>query len=368
MRHIPFLDLGNQYLSIKSEVDAAIESVIRDSAFIKGKYVESFERNFAEYIGVKNCVGVGNGTDAIFISLKCLGVGGGDEIIVPANSFIATSEAVTLAGATPIFVDCNEYYNIEAEKIEQSITSKTKAIIAVHLYGQPADMDAILDIAKRHNLFVIEDAAQAHGAEYKGRKPGSFGICATFSFYPGKNLGAYGDAGAIVTNDDTLAGKIRMFANHGRVDKYDHKFEGINSRLDGLQAAILDVKLRHLDAWVEQRRSAAGIYDEGLRDAVVTPRVLSQAKHAYHLYVVQVEGRDKVRELLKERGIETGIHYPIPLPFLEAYRRFGYAPENFPVAAEYAKSVLSLPMHEGLTEDDQECIIAAVLKASGNKD
>jgi len=357
---VPFLDLRGQYLSIKNEVDFAIQSVINESAFIKGRFVEAFENNFAKYIGTKHCIGVGNGTDAIFIALKCLGVGAGDEVMVPANTFIATSEAVSLAGARPVFVDCNEYYNIDPAKIEAAITPKTKVVIPVHLYGQPAAMDEILEIAKKHNLLVIEDAAQAHGAEYKNRKVGTFGICATFSFYPGKNLGAYGDGGAIVTNDGVLAEKVRMFANHGRIDKYDHKFEGMNSRLDGLQAAILDVKLRHLDDWTEKRRGVANIYDEGLGGAFPAPRVLLGASHVYHLYVIQVEDRDSVRENLKNQSIETGVHYPMPLPFLEAYRRFGHKPEDFSVASGRAKKILSLPIYEGLTKEDQEYIIEAL--------
>lgn len=362
---VSLVDLYRQYQSIKTEVDFAIERVIKDSAFIKGKYVESFERAFAEFIGTEHCVGVANGTDAIFVALRCLGIGLGDEVIVPANSFIATSEAVTLAGAVPIFVDCDEYYNIDPKKIEAAITPKTKAIIPVHLYGQPAAMDEILEISKRHNLLVVEDAAQAHGAEYKGKKVGTFGICATFSFYPGKNLGAYGDGGAIVTNDDVLAEKMRMFANHGRKDKYDHKFEGVNSRLDGIQAAILDVKLRHLDDWTEKRRAAAKIYDEGLKDIVTTPKaLLSGASHVYHLYVIQVSERDKVKRLLAEQGIETGIHYPISLPFLEAYRHFGHKPEDFPMAAAFAERILSLPLYENLTVEDQRCVMEAVIKTN----
>lgn len=363
MNHrVRFVDLKAQYNSIKSEINTAIKSVIDDTSFIKGKYVESFENNFAGYVGVKYCVGVGNGTDALFISLRCLGVGHGDEVIVPANSFIATSEAVTLAGARPVFVDCNKYYNIDSTKIESSITSKTKAIIPVHLHGQPVAVDEIVTIAKKHKLFVIEDAAQAHGALYKDKKVGIFGDCAIFSFYPGKNLGAYGDGGAVVTNNDNLAKKVRMFANHGRKDKYDHKFEGVNSRLDGLQAAILDVKLKHLDNWLGKRNAAAHIYNSGLRGIVELPKILPGVRHAYHLYVVQIPERDKVRENLREQGVETGIHYPIPLPMLKAYKYLGHKKEDFPVAAALADKILSLPLHENLTKEDQEYVIDAVIK------
>lgn len=362
MRHIPFLDLKKQYLSIKNEIDQAMRAVINESAFIKGEYVESFEKNFAHYLNVKHCIGVGNGTDAIFIALKCLDIGPDDEVIVPANSFIATSEAVTLAGGKPVFVDCDEYYNIDSTKIEAAITPKTKFIIPVHLYGQPAEMDKILAIADKYRLLVIEDAAQAHGAEYKGKKIGTFGVCATFSFYPGKNLGAYGDGGAIVTSDDALAEKIRMFANHGRKDKYNHKFEGVNSRLDGLQAAILDIKLKHLVYWNEKRITAARVYDDGLKNCAATPKVRQDIKHVYHLYVIQIPEREIVIKKLKEAGIETGIHYPIPLPLLEAYKKNLHTKEDFPVAASSAEKILSLPIHENLTRDDQEYILDAVTK------
>ena len=357
MYRVPFLGLKEQYLSIKEEIDAAIQSVINDSAFIKGKHVEEFEKNVAKYIGAKHCVGVGNGTDGLWTTLKCLGLKQGDEVIVPANTFIATSEAVTLAGGIPVFVDCDETYNIDPKKIEDKITARTKAIIPVHLHGLPADMDEILRIAKKHNLLVLEDAAQAHGAEDKGKKVGAFGDAAMFSFYPGKNLGAYGDAGAVVTNDDALAERVRMFANHGRKDKYLHEFEGTNSRLDGLQAAILDVKLRHLDNWIEKRREAARVYDEGLKDIVKIPGAPQDRKHAYHLYVIQVENQDEIRRRLGEAGIETGIHYPLPLPQQAAYAHLGLKSEHFPIAEKLSKIILSLPIHESIKKEDQEYVV-----------
>jgi dTDP-4-amino-4,6-dideoxygalactose transaminase len=358
---IPFVDLKVQYYSIKGEIDKAISSVIQDSAFIGGKFVKSFEKSFADYIGVKNCIGVGNGTDALYIALKALEISEGDEVITVANTFIATSEAITMTGTKVVFVDCDkDTYNIDVDKIEGAISPKTKAIVPVHLYGQPADMDRIKDIAKTHELFVVEDAAQAHGAEYKGQRIGTVGDMACFSFFPGKNLGAYGDAGAIVTNNDELERKARMFANHGRMGKYNHEFEGRNSRLDGLQAAILDVKLKHLDKWTERRRTIAKMYDASLKDIVITPSVLPDVKHVYHLYVIQIKNRERVKELLAEKGIATGIHYPIPLPFLKAYSYLGHKPGDFPVAYFMKDEILSLPIHGNMTDEQVDYVIASL--------
>ncbi len=355
---IPFVDLKAQYENIKKEIDEAISGVILDSAFIGGKYLKSFEQNFQNYIGVKHCIGVGNGTDALFIALKSLGIGKGDEVITAANSFIATSEAVTMTGARVVFADCDkETYNIDVKKIEGVITGRTKAIIPVHLYGQPADMDGIMGVAKKHNLFVIEDAAQAHGAMYRGRRVGTLGDCACFSFFPGKNLGAYGDAGAVVTNNDELSLKIRMYANHGRVEKYNHEFEGVNSRLDGLQAAVLDVKLEHLEEWTERRIAIAKKYDEGLKGIAFTPSVMQDVRHVYHLYVIQVKKRDRIRELLSEKGISTGIHYPIPLPFLKAYDYLGHKPADFPVSYALKDDILSLPIYGDMSDKQVEYVI-----------
>jgi dTDP-4-amino-4,6-dideoxygalactose transaminase len=364
---VPFVDLRAQYESVKHEIDQAISSVIEDSAFIGGKYAKAFERNFANYIGVKNCIGVGNGTDALYIALKALGISDGDEVITAANTFIATSEAITMTGARVVFVDCNkETCNIDVDRLEHAINPKTKAIIPVHLYGQPAEMDRIMDIAKKHNLYVVEDAAQAHSAEYRGQRIGTIGDIACFSFFPGKNLGAYGDAGAIVTNNNDLARKARMFANHGRMEKYNHEFEGTNSRLDGLQAAILDVKLKHLDKWTERRRTIARMYDAALKDIVITPSVMPDAKHVYHLYVIRVKNRDRVKELLAEKGIATGIHYPIPLPFLKAYSYLGHKPADFPIAYSMKDEILSLPIHGDMT-DEQVAYVIASLKDIVNK-
>jgi dTDP-4-amino-4,6-dideoxygalactose transaminase len=367
--NIPFVDLKAQYESIKNEIDSAISEVISKSAFVGGPYVESFEKAFASFCNAKHCVGVGNGTDALFIALKTLGIGQGDEVIVPANSFIATSEAVSLTGAWVVFVDINpRTYNMDPNKLEDCIKSRyalcsmrsanrLKAIIPVHLYGQPADMDPILEIAKRFNLKVVEDAAQAHGALYKGKPVGSLGDMACFSFYPGKNLGAYGDGGAIVTNDDELAVKARMFANHGRIDKYDHELEGVNSRLDGLQAAILYVKLKHLPQWNEKRRKNAYLYNEHLSNlALITPREIVDVKPVYHLYVVRVdkEIRKPLIDYLKTLGISTGIHYPIALPNLKAYAYLNHNGHEFPEATKAAQEILSLPMFPELEESQIE--------------
>jgi len=351
---IPFVDLKSQYLSIKDEIDKVLSEVISNAAFVGGAYVKSFEEAFAAFCGVKHCIGVGNGTDALFISLRALGIGRGDEVVTAANSFIATSEAITMSGAKVVFADIDpKTYNIDATKVEEKISKKTKAVIPVHLYGQPADMDPVLDIAKRHHIRVIEDAAQAHGAVYKGRKIGSIGDVGCFSFYPGKNLGAYGDAGAIVTNDDELASKARMISNHGRVEKYNHELEGVNSRLDGVQAAILEVKLAHLPQWTVHRRKNARIYDRNLHNSgLITPAEIDDVQAVYHLYVVRVQNRlrDKLQEYLESDGISTGIHYPITLPNLTAYAYLNHRADDFPMATKASQEILSLPMYPELEE------------------
>ena len=352
--NIQLVDLKAQYETIKQDVDSVIHDVVSETAFIGGEYIKKFEVSFAQFCGAKHCIGVGNGTDALFIALKTLGIGAGDEVITVANSFIATSEAITQTGARAVFVDINpQTYNIDTDKIEKKITSRTKAIIPVHLYGQPVDMDPILALAKKHDLKIVEDAAQAHGAAYKGKTIGSLGDMACFSFYPGKNLGAYGDAGAIVTSDDVLAKKARMFANHGRIGKYDHEMEGVNSRLDGLQAAILGVKLRHLDAWSEARRKNAYLYNEYLQGTdLATPIEIPNVKAVYHLYVVRTnkEQRSDLQAHLKAKGISTGIHYPIALPNLKAYAYLNHTKNDFPEATKASEEILSLPMYPELTE------------------
>ncbi len=352
---IPFVDLRAQYRSVKEEIDKAIADVISETAFVGGPFVRSFESAFAEFCGAKHCIGVGNGTDAIFLALKALGIGAGDEVITAANSFIATSEAISMTGAKVRFADIQpDTFNIDVSAIREKIRRNTKAIIPVHLYGQPADMDPIMELAKTFELKVIEDAAQAHGALYKGRNAGTIGDAGCFSFFPGKNLGAYGDAGAVVTNDDELGLKIRMIANHGRIDKYDHEMEGVNSRLDGLQAAILKVKLAHLPEWTERRRKTAYLYNAHLpRDqGVVTPKEIEDVIAVYHLYVIRVkkELRPSLQMHLKVSGISTGIHYPVTLPNLKAYSHLNHTEEDFPEATRASREILSLPIFPEMGE------------------
>jgi dTDP-4-amino-4,6-dideoxygalactose transaminase len=351
---VPFVNLDAQYESLQSEIDSAIQSVVDDTAFVRGDYVRQFEQAYANDYGVNHCIGVANGTDAIYVVLRMLGIGSGDEVITVANSWISTSETVSQTGATPVFVDIEpDYFNIDPSLIEEKITERTKAIIPVHLFGQPAAMDRIMKIADRHDLYVIEDCAQAHFSTYDDRRVGTYGIAGTFSFYPAKNLGAYGDAGAIITNDDELARRCRMFTNHGSLEKHDHKMEGINSRLDGLQAAILSVKLDHIHDWNDARQKHARKYNEllGEVDEIVTPSVRPKASHVFHLYVVRVNRRDELQEALEKRGISTSIHYPTPLPFLEAYDYLGHEPQEFPIAYEYQDQILSLPMYPELTDE-----------------
>lgn len=351
---IPFVDLREQYNSIRTEIDTAIQEVIESCAFIRGKYVQDFELSFASYCCAKYCIGVANGTDALFIGLRALGVGRGDEVVVPANSFVATSEAVTMTGAKVVFTDCHpDTYNMEPTLIRSKINSKTKAIIPVHLYGQPADLGAICAIAEEHGLKIVQDCAQAHGAQIDGRHLSHYGDLLCFSFFPAKNLGAYGDAGAVVTNDGELAQKIAMYSNHGRVSKYDHEFEGINSRMDGLQAAILSVKLKYLPEWTAGRRRNASLYDGMLADVsgVVRPYRKEGLAHSYHLYVIRATDRDDLRAWLDKHNIASGVHYPIALPNLTAYRYLGHNPEDFPVASSYQSQILSLPMYPEMSPE-----------------
>lgn len=358
--HVPFVDLKVQYQSIKNEIDLAVRQVIGDAAFIGGKYVAQFEKEFADFIGAKYCIGCANGTDALQITLKAMGIGQNDEVIVPANSFIATSEAVTAAGARVVFCDVQDKTNnINPLLLEEKINANTKAIIAVHLYGRPADMDAILDIACRYNLKVIEDAAQAHAAKYKQRTIGTLADAACFSFYPGKNLGAYGDGGAMLTDDEELAKRMRMWANHGRLEKYNHEFEAYNSRLDALQAAILSVKLTHLREWTEKRRAVARRYHKELREVgdLILPHEDGLNEAVYHLYVIKSRRRNHLRQYLKEQGITTGIHYPIGLPFLKAYGYLGHQESDFPVTAANQDMVLSLPMFAELSDKQLNYVI-----------
>ncbi|HVF46573.1 MAG TPA: DegT/DnrJ/EryC1/StrS family aminotransferase [Pyrinomonadaceae bacterium] len=349
---VPFVDLKAQYLALKDELDAAVLKAMSETAFISGRYAAEFEASFANYIGAGHCVAVANGTDALEIGLRSIGIESGDEVLVPANTFLATAEAVTNIGAQVVFVDNDPTsYNIDPSKLQEKITAKTRAIIPVHLYGLPAEMDEIMAIAKKHSLKVLEDCAQAHGATYKGQKVGTFGNAATFSFYPSKNLGAFGDAGAIVTNDSEAAARARLIANHGQISKNRHTIVGRNSRMDGIQASVLSVKLPHLDTWLEARKEHARLYDRLLADAGIgLPAAPDHVRHTYHLYVVRVEKRDAAQAELANAGIETGIHYPTAVPFMEAYARPGAAPGDFPVSHAQMGQLLSLPMYAELTD------------------
>ncbi len=359
---IKFLDLVSQYNSIKSDIDTAIAETIENSAFIGGERVQVFEKKFAKYQASKFCVGVGNGTDALEISLEALELPKGSEVIVPANSFIASSEAVTRSGLKVVFCDNDEFnYTLSIKDLKSKIGPNTSAIMAVHLYGHPCDMDSIMSIANKHQLKVIEDCAQAHGAEYRGKRVGSIGDIGTFSFYPGKNLGAYGDGGAVLTNSEDLAEKVRMIANHGRKAKYDHTFEGRNSRLDALQAAVLSVKLEHLESWTERRISIAEQYTQKLAgiEGVILPKREDWARQVYHLFVIRVANRDGLKAALAENHIQSGIHYPIALPKLEAYRYLNADIKSF-VACVQDSYLLSLPIGEHIKDDDVEKVVFAV--------
>ncbi len=360
--HVPFVDLRAQYLAHKAEFDGAIEQVLSNTAFVGGKYVKAFEQDYATAYGVEHCISCANGTDAIYIALRRHDIGPGDEVITTAASWISTSETIGQTGATPVFVDCDAYFLLDPAKTEAAITERTKAIIPVHLYGQAANMAAICEIAERHGLKVIEDCAQAHLAEWDGKRIGTWGDIATFSFYPGKNLGAYGDAGAIVTNDESLATKCRMFSNHGALVKHQHQMEGINSRLDGIQAAILSAKLPHLPAWTAARQNVAKQYDArlpGIGDLVL-PEVQDRATHVYHLYVVRTAHRDALREYLNGKGVSTGIHYPTALPLLDAYSHMGHTADDFPLAARNSGEILSLPIFPELSTEAVEYTVDCI--------
>lgn len=348
---IPFIDLKAQYLSIKEEIDTAVLNILDSTQFILGKEVATFEAEFAQYCHADYGIALNTGTSALHLALLAAGIEPGDEVITTPFTFVATVAAIVYTGATPVFVDIDPVsYTIDVTKIEQAITSKTKAILPVHLYGQPADMDPILEIARRHGLIVIEDAAQAHRAEYKGRSIGSIGDIGCFSFYPGKNLGAYGEGGAVVTSNPEYAKTIRMLRDWGQESKYHHVLKGYNYRMDGIQGAILRVKLRHLDKWTEARRAHAAVYDQLLvNSGVTTPTVMPYSYHVYHVYAVRTNQREKLQQLLNEQGIQTGIHYPIPVHLQAAYSDLGYKPGDFPHSELAAREVLSLPMYAELT-------------------
>ncbi len=361
--NIPFLDLKAQYNSIKDEVNAAIQNVLDNTAYILGKPVAEFEKAFAEAHQSKHCYGVSSGTDGNHLVLWALGVKAGDEVIIPADTFIATAWGATLCGATPVFVDVDpESYNLDPKKVEAAITPRTKAIVAVHLYGQTSDMDPLREIAKKHNILLVEDCAQSHLAEYKGRKAGSLSDAASFSFYPGKNLGAYGEAGAVTTNDDDLGLLFKKIREHGSVKKYYHEVFGHNYRMEGIQGAVLGVKLKYLNSWTENRRRVAAKYNELLKGVaqIKLPKEMAYGKHVYHLFVIQAQNRDELQTYLNNNGVSTGLHYPVPLHMQECFQHLGYKKGDFPVTEQLADNCLSLPMFPEMT-DEQISYVAETL-------
>jgi len=362
---VPFLDISLQNAMLQGEIRSAIDAVIDQSHFAGGPFVEAFEAEFAAYCECAHAIGVGTGTEALWLTLLAMGVGPGDEVITVPSTFMATAEAISYCGARPVFVDIDEAtYSMDPEGLESAITDRTKAIIPVHLFGQTADMDPIMDIARRHGLQVVEDAAQAHGAAYRGRKAGSMGDAACFSFYPGKNLGAFGEAGAVVTSNDALRDKIRILRDHGQVRKYHHTVVGWNCRMDGIQAAVLRIKLQHLDAGNRRRRGIAAQYDRELRSlpGIVTPFRQPWNEHVYHIYAIRVPDRDEVIRSLAEKGIGSGIHYPIPVHLQGAYHNLGYERGAFPIAEKCAGEFISLPMFPELTTQQAAYVAQTLLE------
>lgn len=361
---VQFVDLVAQYQSIRHEIHAELEKVMSTASFVLGPAVREFEDAFAAYCGSRHCVGVASGADALTLAMRALDVGPGDEVITAANTFIATVNGIAHAGATPVLVDIDPAtYNLDPTLLERAITPRTRAVIPVHLYGQPADMDPILDIARSRNLLVVEDAAQAHGATYKSRKVGTFGAMACFSFYPGKNLGSYGEGGAVTTNDDLLAEKLRVLRNVGQSEKYIHPVIGYNSRLQTMQAAVLNVKLRHLDDWNARRRHFADRYTELLQDSgCALPTVMSGVEPVWHLYVIQHDRRDDLLRFLAEKQIYCGIHYPVPIHEQQAYKGVRTVPDGAPITSRAASRLLSLPMHPDLTEEQVKAVAKAILE------
>jgi dTDP-4-amino-4,6-dideoxygalactose transaminase len=364
--HVPFLDLTVHHAPLRKEFDRAVTDVIESGAFAGGPFVEKFENEFASYCGCECAIGLGSGTDALWLCLLAHEIGLGDEVVTVPNTFMATAEAITFTGARPVFVDVDERtYTMDPTALEAAITPRTKAIIPVHLFGQPADMEPILAVARKHRLVVIEDAAQAHGATYKGRTVGTMGDAGCFSFYPGKNLGAFGEAGAVVTNNIALRDKIRTLRDHGQVRKYHHSVIGWNCRMDGIQAAVLQVKLGHLDKGNSLRREHAQRYNaafDGI-DEVITPRQVDYAQHVYHVYAVRVPDRDEVMSILRERGVQTAIHYPVPIHLQPAYEMLGYQMGDFPVSEQIAHEFLSLPMFPELTSAQIDFVTDALKSA-----
>jgi dTDP-4-amino-4,6-dideoxygalactose transaminase len=369
-QRVPFLDLNSQILPLRNELDAALDRVVDSCGFILGEDVNAFEQEFADFCGASHCIGVDSGTSALHVILRALGIGPGDEVILPANTFIATAEAVSHAGALPVLVDVREDTQlIDVERIEAAITPRTRALIAVHLFGRTADLEPIRQITRQHDIHLVEDAAQAHGARYKDQRVGSFGVAAGFSFYPGKNLGAFGDGGAITTNDPELDRRIRQLRDHGQKQKYDHVAVGFNARLDSMQAAVLRVKLPHLDGWNQSRQAHARRYDELLQgtDYVVPAPLAPGEDHVYHLYVVRHRHRQAVMQTLKDHQIGHGLHYPVPIHLTAAYAHLGYSSGRFPVAEKLAGEILSLPMFAELTAEqiEQVCDVLTTTPVSG---
>jgi dTDP-4-amino-4,6-dideoxygalactose transaminase len=363
---VPFLDLKSHHAPLRGEFIGAIEEVIDAAAFAGGPFVARFEADFAAYCDCPHAIGVGSGTEALWLTLLALGIRPGDDVITVPNTFMATAEAITYCGARPVFVDVDEHtYTMDPAALEDAITARTKAIIPVHLFGQPADMDPILEIARDHGVYVIEDACQAHGAEYKGQKVGTFGDAACFSFYPGKNLGAFGEAGAVVTRNTALQERIRIFRDHGQVRKYQHTMVGWNCRMDGIQAAILRIKLRFLERSNQLRRFHAAHYDEALDgiEELVTPAQAECVRHVYHIYAIRVHDRDEVIRLLAEKGVGCGVHYPVPIHLQEAYRGLGYQPGAFPISERCANEFISLPMFPELTLAQVEMVAQSMKEA-----
>ena len=363
---VPFLDLKAHHLPMMKEINLAIQEVIETSAFAGGPFVTAFEQDFAAYCDVPHALGVGSGTEALWLRLLACGVGPADEVITVPSTFMATAEAITYSGARPVFVDVDECtYTMNPAALQSALTARTKAIIPVHLFGQPADMDPIVEFAREHGLYVIEDACQAHGAEYNGRRVGTLGDAACFSFYPGKNLGAFGEAGAVVTRNAELQDKIRILRDHGQVRKYYHSVVGWNCRMDGIQAAVLRIKLRHLDRYTELRRTHAAHYDRALSGIgeLTVPMHAAWARHVYHVYAIRVKHRDEIMQLLAEKGVGSAVHYPVPIHLQEAYRSLGYQRGTFPIAERCATEFLSLPMFPELTSAQVEIVIEAVKEA-----
>ncbi len=360
---VPFLDLKAQYASIKEDVAAGLQDVLDNTAFAGGPFVAKFEEEFASFCDSKFAIGVGSGTEALWLALLGLDIGAGDEVITTPNTFIATAEAISFSGAKPVFVDIDEQtYNMDPQLLEAAITPKTKAIIPVHLYGQTADMDPIIKIAKDKGLFIIEDACQAHGAKYNGKPAGSIGDAGCFSFYPGKNLGAYGEAGAVTTNNEDLAAKMRMIRDHGQKEKYYHSMVGWNARMDGFQGAVLSVKLKHLSQWNESRRKNAQLYNQLLSDVdgIILPTEADYAKHVYHIYAILIDNRQQLMDALAKEQISCGIHYPVPLHLQEAYSSLGYKKGNFPITEKCCEQLVSLPMFPELTSEQISYVVEKI--------